>query len=93
MPTSEARRNRKGPEISLLIRIQRTAIGSTVRRIDPTRAGGKAESEGTVPQTSPVSTMTVNDSTTGDSGRKPAQPSVPHSRPDIQEKAAASQAH
>ncbi|MNY66202.1 hypothetical protein D3C86_2035860 [compost metagenome] len=72
--------------------MQRTAIGSTVTRIEPISAGGKAERDGTVPQTRPVSTITVKESTMGSSGRKPTQPSVPHSRPDNQVNAAASQA-
>ena len=65
-------------------------IGSTVAMIEPTRAGGKAESDGTVPQIRPVKTMTVNEKRMGSWGRNPTQPSIPHSRPDTQENAAAS---
>src|SRR5206468_3184410 len=73
--------------------MERTVIGSTVAMIEPTSAGGKAESDGTVPQIRPVKTMTVNEKRMGSWGRNPTQPSIPHSRPDTQENAAASQAH
>ena len=71
----------------------RAATGKTVARIEPMRAGGKAESDGTVPQTRPVSTTTVNESRSGASGMKPTQPNTPQSRPDTVENAAASHAH
>src|SRR6185437_4797909 len=93
MVTSPASKERYAPEISPPLVMERTVIGSTVAMIEPTRAGGKAESDGTVPQISPVKTMTVNEKIMGCSGRNPTQPSIPHSRPDTQENAAASQAH
>ena len=40
--------------------MERTVIGSTVAMIEPTRAGGKAESDGTVPQIRPVKTMILS---------------------------------
>src|SRR5439155_24036797 len=93
MVTSPASRERYAPEISPPLVIERTVIGSTVAMIEPTRAGGKAESDGTVPQIRPVKTMTVNEKRMGSWGRKPTQPSIPHNKPDTQENAAASQAH
>src|SRR5216684_3960092 len=74
MATSPASRERYAPEISPPLVIERTVIGSTVAMIEPTRAGGKAESDGTVPQIRPVKTMTVNEKRMGASGRNPTQP-------------------
>src|SRR5258708_37504359 len=93
MATSPASRERYVAEITPPLVIERTVIGSNVAMIEPTRAGGKAESDGTVPQIRPVKTMTVNEKRMGCSGRNPTQPSIPHSRPDTQENPAASQPH
>src|SRR5439155_5996871 len=93
MATSPVSRARYAPEVSPPLIKERAMTGSTVAMIEPTRAGGKAESDGTVPQTRPVKATAVNKKGTGCSGTNPTQPSIPHSRPDTQEKEAASHAH
>src|SRR5207249_4752023 len=93
MATSPVSRERYAPEVSPPLIKERAMTGSTVAMIEPTRAGGKAESDGTVPQTRPVKATAVNKKGTGCSGTNPTQPSIPHSRPDTQEKEAASHAH
>src|SRR3978361_1458920 len=93
MATSPVSRARYAPELSPPWIKERAMTGRTVAMIEPTRAGGKAESDGTVPQTRPVKATTVNKKGTGCSGTKPTQPSIPHSRPDTQENEAASHAH